>query len=212
MDNLPSSIASTQGSSSTFSYGPDGNRYSQTATFNGNTTATAYIGSLFEVVSTSTTTEYRHNIVAGGQVIAVHTIDGNGAASTSYLHYDHLGSVDAITDDQGSVIQSMSFDAFGLRRDAANWDYDLSQNQIATLKSYTDRGYTDQEELDNLSLVDLNGRVYDPTVGRRSQRTRRCPRRFIAKLSIATPTVTITHCFLSIQADLTLTTHSRWLE
>ncbi|MDE2460602.1 MAG: glucosaminidase domain-containing protein, partial [Gammaproteobacteria bacterium] len=31
---------------------------------------------------------------------------------------------------------------------------------------YTDRGYTDQEELDNLSLVDLNGRVYDPAVGR----------------------------------------------
>lgn len=60
----------------------------------------------------------------------------------------------------------MSFDAFGLRRDATNWDYDLSQNQIATLKNYTDRGYTDQEELDNLSLVDLNGRVYDPTVGR----------------------------------------------
>ncbi len=42
----------------------------------------------------------------------------------------------------------------------------MSQNTIATLKNYTDRGYTDQEQLDNLSLVDLNGRVYDPTVGR----------------------------------------------
>lgn len=42
----------------------------------------------------------------------------------------------------------------------------MSQNTISTLKNYTDRGYTDQEQLDNLSLVDLNGRVYDPTVGR----------------------------------------------
>ena len=164
--NSPSSMASALGSS-TFSYDPDHARYYQSATFNGTTTDTTYVGGLFEVVSTSTgTTEYRHNIVAGGQVIAVHTIDGNGAASTSYLHYDHLGSVDAITDDSGNVIQAMSFDAFGLRRDPSNWDYDLSQNQIATLKNYTDRGYTDQEQLDNLSLVHMNGRVYDPTVGR----------------------------------------------
>ncbi|MGH8292699.1 MAG: hypothetical protein ACRESA_04425 [Gammaproteobacteria bacterium] len=113
VDNLPESIASATGSS-TFSYGPDGNRYSQTATFNGATTATAYLGGLFEVVSTSSTTEYRHNIVADGQTVAVHTITASGNASTSYLHYDHLGSVDAITDDQGTVIQTMSFDAFGV--------------------------------------------------------------------------------------------------
>ena len=163
--NLPASIASSSGSS-TFSYDPDHQRYYQAATFNGVTTDTTYVGGLFEVVSTSSSTEYRHNIIADGEVIAVHTITGTGAASTSYLHYDHLGSVDAITNDSGNVIQAMSFDAFGLRRDAANWNYDLSQSTIATLKNYTDRGYTDQEQLDNLSLVDMNGRVYDPTVGR----------------------------------------------
>lgn len=48
------------------------------------------------------------------------TITQSGNAYTDYLHYDHLGSVDAITDDQGAVIQTMSFDAFGLRRDATN--------------------------------------------------------------------------------------------
>lgn len=166
VDNLPASIASAQGSS-TFSYGPDHQRYYQSATFNGVTTDTTYIGGLFEVVTSSTgSTEYRHNISADGQIVAVHAIDANGSASTAYLHYDHLGSVNTITNDQGSVIQSMSFDAFGLRRDASNWDYDLSQNTIATLKNYTDRGYTNEEELDNLSLVDLNGRDYDPTIGR----------------------------------------------
>ncbi len=165
VDNLPESIASASGSS-TFSYGPDGNRYSQAATFNGVTTDTTYIGGLFEVVSTSTTTEYRHNIIADGEIVAVHTIDQSGNAYTDYLHYDQLGSVDTITDDQGNVIQTMSFDAFGQRRDPNNWDYDLSQNTISTLKNYTDRGYTDQEQLDNLSLVDMNGRVYDPTTGR----------------------------------------------
>ncbi|MGH8282609.1 MAG: hypothetical protein ACRESE_02030 [Gammaproteobacteria bacterium] len=117
VDNLPTSIGSATGSS-TFSHGPDHNRYYQAAAFNGVTTDTTYIGGLFEVVATQTSTEYRHNIVADGQVVAVHTVDESGAASTSYLHYDHLGSVDTITDDQGNVVQSMSFDAFGIRRDA----------------------------------------------------------------------------------------------
>ena len=165
VDNLPSSIGSALGTS-TFNYDPDGSRYYQAATFNGATTDTTYIGGLFEVVSTSTTTEYRHNIMADGEVIAVHTIDQSGNATTRYLHYDHLGSVDTITDDQGNVAQTMSFDAFGLRRDAANWDYDLTTAQITALKNDTDRGYTFQEQLDNIGLIHMNGRVYDPSIGR----------------------------------------------
>ncbi|MGB9428686.1 MAG: RHS repeat-associated core domain-containing protein [Gammaproteobacteria bacterium] len=105
-------------------------------------------------------------IVADGQVVAVHTIDQSGNATTSYLHSDHLGSVDTLTNDQGTVAQSMSFDAFGLRRDAGNWTYDLTPAQIATLKNDTDRGYTYQEQLDNVGLIHMNGRVYDPMVGR----------------------------------------------
>ena len=100
VDNLPASLGSSQGSS-TFSYGPDRARYQQTATYNGSTATTTYIGGLFEVVATATSTDYRHNIIADGQVIAVHTIDQSGNATTSYLHYDHLGSIDTITDDQG---------------------------------------------------------------------------------------------------------------
>lgn len=165
VDNLPTSIASATGSS-TFSYGPDHDRYYQSATFNGATTTTTYIGSLFEVVATQTDTYYRHNIIADGQIVAVHTIDANGAASTSYLHSDHLGSVDTITNDQGAVTQSMSFDAFGLRRDPCTWTYVTACNQDSGLKSLTDRGYTFQEQLDNVGLVHMNGRVYDPGIAK----------------------------------------------
>ena len=59
VDNLPASLASATGSS-TFDYGPGGNRYQQVATEGGNSTTTTYIaGGLFEVVATATTTEYR---------------------------------------------------------------------------------------------------------------------------------------------------------
>ncbi|MGH8371876.1 MAG: SpvB/TcaC N-terminal domain-containing protein, partial [Gammaproteobacteria bacterium] len=162
VDNLPTQITGPNGSSS-FAYGPDHQRYQQTQA---DGTVTTYIGGLYEVVSNGTSIQYRHNIVAGGQVIAVHTLDQSGNATTSYLHYDHLGSVDAITDDTGAVVQRMSFDAFGQRRDPANWTNDLTPTDIAGLKSTTDRGFTDQEQLDNVGLVHMNGRVYDPQIGR----------------------------------------------
>ncbi|HEY1773264.1 MAG TPA: RHS repeat-associated core domain-containing protein [Gammaproteobacteria bacterium] len=182
-DNLPVSITSTgtqDGNlvvtgSSTFAYGPDKQRYSQTTTDSvaGNS-STTYVGGLFEVVTTSSSTQYRHNIMAGDQVVAVHTLDQSGNATTSYVHTDNLGSGDAITDDTGNIAvdpvtgqpQVMSFDAFGLRRDPNSWAYDLTGTQVSGLKAETDRGYTSQEQLDNVGLVHMNGRVYDPGIGR----------------------------------------------
>jgi hypothetical protein len=158
VDNLPASLSSSTGSSS-FSYDPDDARYYQSETYNGVTTDTTYIGSLFEVMATENRTYYRHNIIVNGKVIAVHTIDENGNVTTDYLHYDNLGSVDTITDDSGNVVQSMSFDAFGTRRDPSNWVDDLSPSQISDEKNYTDHGFTFQEELDNVSLIHMNGRV-----------------------------------------------------
>jgi RHS repeat-associated protein len=38
--------------------------------------------------------------------------------------------------------------------------------QISGLKSDTDRGFTFQEQLDNVGLIHMNGRVYDPQIGR----------------------------------------------
>lgn len=172
-DNLPTQITGPTGSSS-FSYGPDKQRYLQSATdSSGNTTTTTYISNAFEVVTSGGTTQYRHNIMANGTTVAVHTIDQAGDVTTDYLHSDHIGSIDVITDATGAIAtgssgeqQVMSFDAFGLRRDPSNWSYDLTGTQIAGLKNITDRGYTDQEQLDNVGLIHMNGRVYDPAIGR----------------------------------------------
>lgn len=171
-DNLPIQITGPNGSSG-FSYAPDEQRYLQTATdASGNTTTTVYIGNLFEVVTSGASTQYRHQIMANGSTVAVHSIDQSGNVSTDYLHSDHLGSVDAITDSTGAIAtdgaghqEVMSFDAFGLRRDASDWAYDLTTVQVAALKDVTDRGYTYQEQLDNVGLIHMNGRVYDPSVG-----------------------------------------------
>ncbi|MDY0075885.1 MAG: RHS repeat-associated core domain-containing protein [Bacteroidales bacterium] len=92
------------------------------------------------------------------------------------MHYvlkDHQGSLMGLTDANGLLTESYSYDAFGRRRNAQNWSYDN-----ITTSSITDRGYTFHEHLDEFGLIIMlseaksrseafagNGRVYDPLVG-----------------------------------------------
>ena len=80
------------------------------------------------------------------------------------MHYvlkDHQGSLMGLTDADGLLAESYSYDAFGRRRNAQNWSYDN-----ITSGSITDSGYTFHEHLDGFGLINMNGRVYDPIVGR----------------------------------------------
>src|SRR5207245_9036681 len=61
----------------------------------------------------------------------------------------------------GAVVERDGYDAWGKRR-FPNGDDDRS----GSLTSQTTRGFTGQEELADVGLVHLNGRVYDPLIGR----------------------------------------------
>ncbi len=93
--------------------------------------------------------------------------DGSGPVTRSYLHHDHIGSVVAVSDDAATPgIIYYSFDAWGNRRDAYDWS-PIAQSEIGNHQSaMTDRGYTGHEQLDHLQLVHMNGRIYDPVIGR----------------------------------------------
>ena len=79
-----------------------------------------------------------------------------------YVHTDHLGSLNVITSQSGSIEQEMSFDAWGNRRDPNTW-----QNlTTAPTNPVTDRGFTGHEHMDGFKLINMNGRVYDPVLGR----------------------------------------------
>jgi RHS repeat-associated protein len=60
----------------------------------------------------------------------------------------------------------MSYAAFGERRDPTTWTGPESPAAIENDRDQTYRGYTGQEELDAVGLIHMNGRVYDPTIGR----------------------------------------------
>lgn len=91
-------------------------------------------------------------------------IDRPGVSATelNWTHMDRLGSPIALSDEQGNLRERLEYDAWGKRRSA-----DDSAGTPDTLDGKTDnRGYTGHEMLDQLDLVHMNGRVYDPSTAK----------------------------------------------
>jgi RHS repeat-associated protein len=76
-----------------------------------------------------------------------------------FFHTDHLGSISVITNQNGAVLQRLSYDAWGKSRLQTGADGQPPA-------SPTTRGFAGEEDLTVSGLVHLNGRVYDPTFGR----------------------------------------------
>lgn len=157
--NLPASLVQG-GNRIDYAYGPGHERYKRTVQAGGVTTTTLMIGALYEQEQVGGLTSRNYYIPAAGQMIAIHTLRSNGTALTQYLHRDHLGSITAISDGAGNVIQQQSYDAWGKRR-STDW-----RALSGAITSVVRRGYTGHEQLDEVGLIHMNGRVYDPTLGR----------------------------------------------
>ena len=85
-----------------------------------------------------------------------------GTTKTMYwVAHDNLGSIMALFDQSRTKVQENSFDAWGRRRNPTNWTY----NSVPATTIVT-RGYTGHEHLDDFKLINMNGRVYDPVLGR----------------------------------------------
>src|SRR5690606_39198947 len=81
-----------------------------------------------------------------------------------YAYQDHLGSIVAVTDDQGNVVAEQNFDAWGRERNPQDWTYNTTQ--IGLTHSWLYRGYTGHEHMPHFSIINMNGRMYDPILGR----------------------------------------------
>lgn len=179
--NLPKTLT---GAAATYAwgYGGDHERIRETKTWAGNTRVTWYFhpdkanGLAFEQeVLNGGTPVNRHYVSAMGRTImvmeSVGQVSPTGTPHTpinlQYWHADHLGSVVAITNAAGTVLQRFSYDPFGKRRHA-NGTYDAQGNLIfeQVAATGTDRGFTGHEHLDDVGLVHMNGRTYDPLIGR----------------------------------------------
>ncbi len=116
---------------------------------------------------------YEKDIVNGGANRDIHYIDSpagliaivvreNGSDTYHYVYTDHLGSILTLTDAGGTIEAEQNFDAWGRRRNASSWAY----TGVVSPPDWLYRGYTGHEHLDPFVLINMNGRIYDPVVGR----------------------------------------------
>ncbi|MES2432181.1 MAG: FG-GAP-like repeat-containing protein [Bacteroidota bacterium] len=120
-----------------------------------------YIGDIYEIDSSNGLKKEIHYIRGGNGVCATFTLTNGIGGVTNYWFKDHI-SLNIITDSVGKVLQSLSFDAWGNRR---NSDWTLLPDSII-FKGISDRGFTGHEHYDLFDLIDMNGRIYDPVIGR----------------------------------------------
>ncbi|MGK3998677.1 RHS repeat-associated core domain-containing protein [Sorangium sp. So ce1024] len=155
--DLPERI--TQGASTvTFAYDGDQRRIRKTTPEK----ETIYFGELYERVTdaASGTVAHRYHVHSPERVVAIVT-RGGADDGTRYVHVDHLGSIDVLTDEDGDVIERRSYDPFGQRRNPV-W----GEPAPASFASKTTQGFTGHESDDELGLVNMKGRIYDPRIGR----------------------------------------------
>ena len=70
-----------------------------------------------------------------------------------------------IVNASGRIEEKMSFDVFGARRNATTWKREHKKISQYT-SAITLRGYTGHEQMDEVGLVHMGGRIYDPVLGR----------------------------------------------
>ncbi|OFX34744.1 MAG: hypothetical protein A2X08_01015 [Bacteroidetes bacterium GWA2_32_17] len=96
--------------------------------------------------------------IAGPMGLAAIYVKQGGNDTMYYTHTDHLGSITEITDNTGTLLQRMQYDAWGKRS--------FITNNIGIYNFLFARGYTGHEHLDQFALINMNGRLYDPVLGR----------------------------------------------
>jgi RHS repeat-associated protein len=132
--------------------------YTNTST---NQTYSRYYLSDYETEVKNGITRQIHYINSPSGLVAMHVIE-NGIANTYYVYGDHLGSLKTITNSSGNIVAEQNFDPWGQRRNPSTWAY----ANVPALPNWLYRGYTGHEHLPQFSLINMNGRLYDPQNGR----------------------------------------------
>jgi|GEM_PF-2231390 len=145
-------------------YGPDNQRkYSRLIADEGvgmpMITETYFLGQ-YETKRQLPSTEQKIHYLKGPTGLFGILVQQGSSEQLNYVLKDHLGSITGITDVSGNILEDLSYDPWGRRRNAYDWtDYNVSPTRF-------DRGYTGHEHLNQFGLINMNGRVYDPFLAR----------------------------------------------
>lgn len=119
-----------------------------------------FISKFYEKEVMASGTRHLNYIYGENGIVAVfEQVNTNG--QFYYIHTDHLGSYNLVTDQNKNRVQQSHFDPWGNRRQYNNWPLFESNTSLLF-----DRGFTGHEHLDCFKIINMNGRLYDPVIGR----------------------------------------------
>lgn len=158
-------------------YAPDGSRYYKKSTYiqNGVKRAehTYYVGNFEATYYDTNFSTFLSEKTTFSNLLHIRKTPYVGAVTEvqQFIFYDHLGSVNAITNGSGSeIIAQLAFEPSGVRRDSVGLKSNVNTVQLSELLSKSDllssRGFTGHENLDRTGFIHMNGRVYDPQLAR----------------------------------------------
>jgi len=159
---------------SEFFYGTGNSRFVRKDVTAGISTVTHYVGGI-EMVRKAQLGSIEHikRYIGGGLVIDMPgKFVPQSNWSYDYLLKDHIGSTHRIVSiDANNIVntQRLDFNAWGQRRDDASLTDININNVLFALNqqiAITTHGFTGHEHLDGVGLIHMNGRIYDPTLGR----------------------------------------------
>jgi RHS repeat-associated protein len=163
-----SGVTSDNAPAITFTYGPDYERIQTIFTQAGANAERRYFAGDYEEQEKGT--DYNRSIVYVniGDGTSAMVIKENGLETSYFTYTDHLGSILNVTDKTGTIIAAANYDAWGRERLPTNWnDYNIYGGLTSIAKpTWLYRGYTGHEMLPSFGLINMNGRMYDPVLGR----------------------------------------------
>ncbi len=128
-----------------------------------------YVTPDYLITTTNGKTKSEMYINANNRPIALFTL-GSPQNSLEYLHLDNLGSIVAVSGENGNVLASMNYDAWGRARNS-NWEYYKKTTTGKTMLDFDKvnnkkkKDFTGHERLEESDLIHMNGRLYDYNLG-----------------------------------------------
>ena len=132
-----------------FYYGPDDERWTTSLEKDGKPVKTILFGNGYEKIKDGDT--LREFTYIGNGLL--HYRENGGESKLLYMFTDAQGSIREIYDRDGNVLFSADYDPWG--------NITIVKNDIGFI-----RGYTGHEMLLEFGLINMNGRMYDPQLGR----------------------------------------------
>jgi RHS repeat-associated protein len=150
-----------------FSYGPNRQRWKTAYIGSIGTETTYHVGKLLEKVINGSTTDYRHYIFAGKELVGIYSRMNSGTNTLRYALEDHQSSFASILTSAGTTEVNESFTAYGLRRSGSTWSGAPTGGDETAINNVSRWGYTGHTALGvTMGLNHMNGRVEDSIIGR----------------------------------------------